>query len=269
MSAVISILFFGDVVGRPGRNGLRAILPSWRAEYRPDLIVANVENLAHGYGVTESTIQELVELGVDVCTSGNHIFDRKEHAERLLSAEDPKVLRPQNFSNTLTGSGVKIVHLGQKAIRVVNLQGRVFMPQEVEDPFATLETVLSQDAATANKLITLVDLHAEATSEKVALARAFDGRVSAVLGTHTHVPTADARVLRGGTAYQSDVGMCGALESVIGMREQEVFERFRTNTQVPLQPAEGPIIVSATFVTIDAETAHAMNIQPLSQIVQV
>lgn len=268
MAEMTTILFFGDVVGRPGRNGLRAILPSWRAEHRPDLIVANVENLAHGYGVTESTIQEIIELGVDLCTSGNHIFDRKEHADRLLSAEDSNVLRPQNFGGAFAGSGVKIVQLGQKVIRVVNLQGRVFMPQEVEDPFATLETILSQDAATP-VLPTLVDFHAEATSEKVALARAFDGRVSAVLGTHTHVPTADARVLRGGTGYQSDVGMCGALESVIGMREQEVLERFRTGAQVPLQPAEGPVVVNATLVTIDAETGHSTKIQCLTHIVPI
>lgn len=259
----ITVLMFGDIVGRPGREGVRASLPELRKTYHPDFVMANVENVAHGFGITKACIAELKELGVDLCTSGNHIWDRKEEAERILSEEDPFVLRPENYDAELPGTGVKMLERGMWQMLVINLQGQVFMPQQVNDPFQTLERV----RANVNTSIPIVvDFHAEATSEKVALARAFDGRVSAMLGTHTHVPTSDARILRGGTALQCDVGMCGAYESVIGMDETNVLTRFRTGGTARLEPAAGPVVVNATYLTIDASSGRATNIRPIQKI---
>lgn len=262
MSAnTLTIVFFGDIVGRPGREGVIKALPKIREQHAPDLVLANVENLAHGFGITEQSINELKDAGVDLCTSGNHVWDKQGPADAILTHPDPFVLRPANYGDEPTGVGYKTVQIGKADVLVINLQGRVFMPHEVENPFHALEHVLSQAGPKHHAVF--IDFHAEATSEKVGLGQAFDGRVSAIVGTHTHVATADARVLPGGTAYQTDVGMCGSTNGVIGMNKEKAVARFYGEEDARLEPAEESVAVHATVITISLQTTRAVSIQSL------
>lgn len=261
MATSLRILFFGDVIGSAGRKGLAEFLPRWRREHKPDIIIANAENIAHGHGITRATIKETQAAGVDFFTSGNHIWAKREGTD-ILRDPDPIVIRPANYPTDI-GLGEKILTVGEKRLLVLNLLGRVFLHEDCDDPFRALDRILAKYAGEKLDGI-LVDFHAEATSEKVAFGWYADGRVSAVLGTHTHVPTADARILPRGTAFLSDVGMVGPTESVIGVRTEQVIERFLTQMPVRFEVVEaGPVAVNAVLVDIDPATAHARTITPL------
>lgn len=244
-----TILFIGDIVGRTGREAVRRFLPELKERFRPDTILANCENLAHGFGITRDTIDEMSAAGIDVFTSGNHVFDRKEGATLL---EDlPYVLRPMNYPPEVPGRGYRMIPLpDQRNLTVVSLMGRAFMTP-LDCPFRSLDRLLES----GNHDLVLVDFHAEATAEKAALAHAFDGRVTAVLGTHTHVQTADERILPGGTAFMTDVGMTGAIDSVIGVQPKEAIRRMRTGLNERLIPAKGRYWLAACRITITDRSA--------------
>lgn len=242
----------GDAVGRPGRRAISALLPGLRRELSVDLVVANGENAAGGRGLSLSAARELLEAGVDVITSGNHIWDQKEIIPHLES--ELPIIRPLNYPPGLPGTGI----IERRGVTVINLQGRVFM-SNIDCPFRKADKVLAQMPP---KSIVIVDMHAEATSEKVAMGWYLDGRVSAVLGTHTHVGTVDTRILPKGTAYVSDVGMVGAKDSVIGDEVEAVIQRFLTAMPVRLEVARrGGLIFNSVLVEIDEETALAERIQ--------
>lgn len=248
----MNILLVGDVVGRPGRRGVKALVPQLRDELSVDLVVANGENAAAGRGLTQGTAQELFEAGVDVITSGNHIWDQKE-AYALLDTEAP-ILRPLNYPPGVPGRGL----LSHNGVTIINLQGRTFMP-DLECPFRTADAALAQIPAAS---VIVVDMHGEATSEKVAIGWYLDGRVSAVLGTHTHVPTADARILPGGTAVVTDVGMVGPAESVIGNELEAVLERFlrQLPARMPVAEASSTIQFNSVLVELDEGSGRARRI---------
>ena len=242
----------GDVIGKPGRRAVASLLPGLRDDLALDMVVANGENSAGGFGITSETADELLSAGVDVITSGNHIWDQKEIIPHLDS--DLPVLRPLNYPPGTPGRGS--LRMGDTL--VVNLLGRVFVGNW-DCPFRAIDQLLNEIPDPPK--VVVVDLHAEATSEKVAMGWYLDGRVSAVVGTHTHVPTADARILPKGTAYVSDLGMVGAANSVIGVQIGEVLERFLTQTPRRLQVAtKGPFVFNSVMIEIDEETGKSPNI---------
>jgi len=249
----MNILMIGDVIGKPGRKAVAGLLPSLREELELDLVIANGENAAAGRGLTPSTAQELFDAGVDVLTSGNHIWDQKEIL--TIIGKESAILRPANYPPLAPGRGV----LTQKGVMVLNLQGRTFMP-EIDDPFRAADAALE---GIDEKAIIFVDMHAEATSEKQAMGRYLEGRVSAVVGTHTHVPTADARILPGGTAYLTDVGMVGPRESIIGCDIESVLRRFTTGmpTRLPVADHGGPVQFNSVLVEVDPSTGKAQRIE--------
>jgi metallophosphoesterase (TIGR00282 family) len=249
----MNILMIGDVIGKPGRKAVAALLPALRDELRLDLIIANGENAAAGRGLTQKTAREIFAAGVDVITSGNHIWDQKE-IETIIDQETA-ILRPLNYPPASPGRGL----LTQKGVTVLNLQGRTFMP-DIDCPFRAADAAL---AGLPPDAIVFVDMHAEATSEKVGMGRYLDGRVAAVVGTHTHVPTADAQVLPGGTAFVSDVGMVGPKESIIGNEIDAVIQRFITGmpTRLPVPEGPGPVQFNAVLVEIDEGTTRARSIE--------
>jgi metallophosphoesterase (TIGR00282 family) len=229
---VTAILFIGDVVGRPGRRALRALLPDLRAELATDFVVVNGENSAGGFGITPKEAEELFKLGADVITLGNHAFRQRDIWPYL--GEQPRLIRPYNYLPGQPGKGVAVVERGGVTLGVINLSGEVFL-QAAAPPLVAIDEAL-KEVSRADHV--LVDMHAEATSEKVALGWYLDGRVTAVVGTHTHVPTADARVLPGGTAYITDVGMTGARGGVIGMRKDQSIAVMRTHMPMRYEPAD-------------------------------
>ena len=253
------ILFVGDVFGHAGRHIVSEHLPALVAEQQVDLLVVNAENSAGGFGVTPAIAEELFDLGAHVLTTGNHVWDKREIIDYLQSAapgsdERPRrVLRPANYVEGTPGFGWYEGALpGGGLYAVINLQGRVFMAAN-DDPFRTADRIL----AGLRARVILVDFHAEATSEKAALGWYLDGRVTAVLGTHTHVPTADDRVLPGGTAYQTDVGMSGPYASVIGVEKEQVLHRFLTGMPARLEQAKDDPRLSATLIECDPATGRA------------
>ena len=247
------VLMGGDIVGRPGREAVGAVLPELRNTLRIDHVVANGENAARGRGLTERTANELFESGVDVITSGNHIFDVREFVP-LLDRDWP-VLRPANYPPQAPGRGV-YQHQG---LTVISLMGRVFMPATVDDPFRVIDELL-EDIPPGSCIV--VDFHAEASSEKQALSWYLDGRVSAIVGTHTHVPTADARLLPGGTASVGDLGMVGVHDSVIGDDVRSVIRRFVTGMPTRLPVAEGETgVFNSVLIEIDAENGLATGVE--------
>jgi len=254
----VNILLIGDVVGKPGRRAVAALVPSLREELALDLVIANGENAAAGRGLTESTARDLFEAGVDVITSGNHVWDQKEIMP-VLDQESP-ILRPYNYPAGVPGRGWT-VHDG---VVVLNLQGRTFMV-DIDDPFRGADAALAEIPKDA---VVIVDMHAEATSEKVAMGRYLDGRVAAVLGTHTHVPTADARVLPGGTAYVSDVGMVGPRESIIGIDIESVLRRFLTGlpTRLPVADDDPQVEFGSVLIEVDEETRRAKRIKRIDRV---
>jgi metallophosphoesterase (TIGR00282 family) len=253
------LLFVGDVMGKPGRRALRSLLPRLVDRHRADYVVVNVENAAGGYGVTPEILAELEDLSIDCYTTGNHVWDKKEGVEIL--DREPRLLRPANYPEGNPGKGL---HVGETAggvrVATINLEGCVFM-HNLDSPFRVADRLLA-GLDPAIKVI-LVDFHADATSEKQAMAFYLDGRVSAVLGTHTHVPTADERVLPGGTALLTDVGMTGPYESIIGMRADKVLKRFLLQTPAPFEVAKRDVRLAAAVVEVDEATGRARGIERL------
>jgi hypothetical protein len=253
------VLFVGDVIGKPGRRALAALLPELIDQRRVDYTIVNVENAAGGFGVTAEILSAFDELPIDVYTSGNHIWDKREGVD-LLDRE-PRLLRPANYPDGNPGRGV---HVGETAsgvpVATINLEGQVFM-KALGSPFLVADRLLAELPKRVK--VVVVDFHAEATSEKQAIAFHLDGRVSAVLGTHTHVPTADARILPKGTALQTDVGMTGPYESVIGFRAERVLRRFELQTNVPFEVAKGDVRLAAALIDVDDTTGRARSIESL------
>ena len=251
------ILFVGDIFGQPGKHAASRFIPQCIRERKIDLCVANGENAAGGFGLTENIADKLFSFGIDVITSGNHIFDRQEIHDVL--ADSTTILRPANYPQGVPGRGYTVVKArnGMK-VGVVNLQGRIFMPP-IDSPFAVADTVLEH--LMQETRIILVDFHAEATSEKTALGYYLDGRVSAVLGTHTHVMTADERILPKGTAFITDAGMTGPHESVIGVRIEQSLQRIIRQMPTRLSPAERGVKFSAVVVELNDSTGRALAIE--------
>ncbi len=259
----MKILFIGDIFGRPGRTIVRERLKQIATEHAIDLVIANGENAAAGFGITPPLAEELFETGIEVLTTGNHIWDKREIIEYFESANgNPysparRLLRPANYPVGMPGSGLYEGRTKENVpYAVINLQGRVFMTSN-DDPFRKADELLKQVQA---KVI-LVDIHAEATSEKVSMGWYLDGRVTAVLGTHTHIPTADERVLPGGTAYQTDVGMTGPYDSVIGVKKEMIIQRFLTNMPARFEAATGDVRLCAVVIDGDETTGKARSIQ--------
>lgn len=259
MEGTVRILFIGDIFGHPGRRILKETLPGLVEEYAPDLVLANGENAAAGFGITPPLVEELLALGIAVLTSGNHIWDKKEILPYLGDHSDGRLLRPANYPGSSPGHGLYIGRTSnQIAYAVMNLQGRVFMPP-IDCPFRTADQLLRQIPAEVK--IRIVDVHAEATSEKLALGWYLDGRVTAVVGTHTHVPTADETVLPEGTAYVTDLGMTGPYDSVIGIEKRTVIEKFLSQMPARFEVAKGDVRLSAALIEADGKSGRALSIR--------
>ena len=256
------ILFIGDIFGRPGRTIVRDKLKDLVREQRIDLVLANGENSAAGFGITPSLAEDLFDLGIDVITTGNHVWDKRELFDYYAAANGDlhsparRILRPANYAPDLPGWGVYEGKKNDVPYAVINLQGRVFMTSN-DDPFRKADDILKQIKA---KII-FVDLHAEATSEKVAFGWYLDGRVTAVVGTHTHIPTADERVLPGGTAYITDVGMTGPYDGVIGVKKEMIIERFLRSMPMRFEAATGDARLCAVVIDGDEVSGKARSIQ--------
>ena len=258
----MKILLCGDVVGRAGREAVKSHVPGLRRDLALDLVVVNAENAARGFGVTERICGELYDCGVDILTTGNHVWDQKEIIPYI--ARDPCLLRPANFPKDTPGAGWRLHRLADgRGALVINLMGRLFM-DALDDPFARLDEILADHPLGAGVAAIVVDFHAEASSEKMALGHFADGRVSAVFGTHCHVPTADAQILPGGTAYQTDAGMCGDYDSVIGMQKDPAVRRFvRKMPGERPQPAEGEPTLCGILLETDDATGLAGAVEPV------
>ena len=248
----MNVLMIGDVMGKPGRRALAELVPVLRDELKLDLVIANGENAAAGRGLTEGTARNFFDAGVDVITSGNHIWDQKEIFELL--DQETAILRPLNYPAGTPGRGF----LTQKGVSVVNLQGRTFMPA-IDCPFRAADAALD---SLHDDAVVIVDMHCEATSEKQAMGRYLDGRVTAVVGTHTHVPTADPQLFPGGTAYVTDVGMVGPIESIIGNEIEPALQRFLTAlpTRLPVAERSPTVQFNAVLIEIDDQTRRARAI---------
>ncbi|MCU0303342.1 MAG: TIGR00282 family metallophosphoesterase [Thermoanaerobaculales bacterium] len=256
---MIRLLFVGDIMGSAGRKAVAGALEVLVDRERVDLVVANIENAAGGFGITATVLEELERFPIDVWTTGNHVWDKKEGVP-LLDAH-PTLLRPANYPEGNPGRGWCVESTaGGVEVAVVNLQGQALM-QPIDNPFRKADEVLAEIARAHPGLkVILVDMHAEATSEKQAMGWYLDGRVSAVLGTHTHVPTADERILPKGTAFQTDVGMTGPYESIIGMKPEKVLERFLLNTPRPFEPAKRDLQLRGALIEVDEATGRAAAI---------
>lgn len=258
----MKILLCGDVVGRAGRTALCAALPRLRDDLDIDFVMVNGENAAAGFGITAKICQQFFDAGTDVITTGNHVWDQREIIGHI--DKEPRLLRPLNYPDGTPGRGLAIHEdrHGRKVL-VANLMGRIFM-DALDDPFACIDEALSAHRLGAGAAAILIDFHGEATSEKMAMGHFLDGRVSAVVGTHSHVPTADAQRLPGGTAYQTDLGMCGDYDSVIGMQKDVPIARFRRKMPTArMEPADGEATVCALFVETDDSTGLALSAFPV------
>ena len=260
------LLFLGDVVGRPGRRALAALVPRLAAQEDIEFVIANCENASGGKGVDPRSADELHEAGVDVLTSGNHVWQNREIVPYMR--ESGRLLRPLNFPPGVPGVGwtVQKARRSEARVAVLNLIGRVFMAP-VDCPFRAADEALADIRREAS--IVFVDMHAEATSEKVAMGRFLDGRVSAIVGSHTHIQTADETVLPGGSAYLTDAGMCGPEDSVLGVRTDRVVERFLTQMPTRFEVATGAVLVQGAVIDIDGETGRARSIRRVRERVVV
>lgn len=265
----LTIIAIGDINGKIGRRAVTAVLPRWRKKHRPDFVIANAENLAHGTGVTRKTLDEVRAAGIDFFTTGNHVY-KKPEATELLTEENPTIIRPANFPHGSPGLGVRTVMVKDQPVTIINLQGQVFMEEPVNNPFHSFDQIYK--TLDGNSLI-LVDFHAEATSEKVAFGWHVAGRAQAMWGTHTHVQTADERVLPGGTAYITDLGMVGERDSVIGVKRDIILHNFMKNADDPKQPHDiaetGPAIINAVKIILDAKSRQAVSIERLHEEVEI
>jgi 2',3'-cyclic-nucleotide 2'-phosphodiesterase len=256
----MKILFLGDVMGRSGRAAVAARLPGLRRDWSLDFVVVNGENATSGAGLSPDHARELLAAGANCVTLGDHAFDQKDMSSFIES--EPRVLRPLNFAKTAPGKGARVYDIaGGRKVLVAQVLGQVFMKRPFDDPFSAIDAVLRAHPTGGMVQAAIVDVHAEATSEKMGLGHWCDGRASLVVGTHTHVPTADAQILAGGTAYQSDAGMCGDYDSVIGMEKMEPMRRFVTGmAKDRFTPANGEATLSGVYVETDDKTGLALRV---------
>jgi metallophosphoesterase (TIGR00282 family) len=258
---VLDILFLGDIVGRPGRDAVTEHLNRMRADKDlPDLVIVNGENASGGYGLTKDTFGELLSMGVGVVTLGNHSWDKREIFDYISEAD--RLVRPLNYPEGAPGRGWTIVEAGGVSVGVINVMGRAYMGPQLDCPFRAVDGVLAgwgQDVR-----VVIVDVHAEATAEKMGMGWHLDGRVSLVVGTHTHVQTADETILPGGTAYLTDAGMCGPARSIIGMKTEGALRKMMTQLPMRLEVAEGRAQVNGVRVRIEAETGRAIAVERLN-----
>lgn len=257
----MKVLFIADLVGKPGRRVVQALLPGLREELKADVVVANGENLAGGYGITSALLQALFDWGVDVVTTGNHVWDRPEGV--ALLDEEPYLLRPANYPKGNPGKGSCLLSVGGVVVAVINLQGRVFM-SPIDDPFTVGRDLVAEHRAEAD--VVVVDFHAEATAEKLAFGHYVDGTVSAVVGTHTHVPTADARILPGGTAYVTDLGMTGSHAGVIGYTAEKALKRVLLGRRIRFDLSEGDLRFQGAIVEVDPSSGRAASIERIDRV---
>jgi metallophosphoesterase (TIGR00282 family) len=254
-SGDLNVCFVGDIIGRQGRRAVASLLPGLKGEFSIDFTIANCENAAGGFGLTKKVADELLSSGIDVLTSGNHIWDKREMVPLLDSMD--RVLRPHNYPPGVPGRGCGVYRIEDEVkICVMNLQGRVFM-RAIDCPFRTADALLEQ----VRDAITVVDMHAEATSEKVAMGWYLDGRVAAVVGSHTHVQTADERVLPGGTAYITDLGMTGPFDSVIGIEKEAIINRFLTGIPNRFDQARNDVRLAGVVISIDSRSRRSVGIK--------
>ncbi len=257
------LLFLGDLVGRNARDAVAAELAGLKERHKLDAVIVNAENAAHGFGITPQICTDLYAAGVDAITTGNHIWDQREIIPHL--DRDQRLVRPLNFPEGTPGRGATVVETARGKILVVNLMARLFM-DALDDPFAAIERLLKRHRLGQDVQAIVVDFHGEASSEKQAMGYHLDGRVSLVVGTHTHVPTADTRILPQGTGYQTDAGMCGAYDSVIGMEASLALYKFvRKMPGERLRPAEGPVTLSGVIIDTDDRSGLCRSITPLRQ----
>ncbi len=252
----LNILFVGDIVGQPGLEMVETWLPSLQKKYRADITIVNGENASDGKGCTEVEGKRLFDLGVSVITGGNHTWDKHQAQEYLRS--EPRVLRPQNYPKGTYGKGFYIANTNKGKVGVLNLQGRAFMPM-IDCPFRTAEWVLKR-IREETKVI-FVDFHAEATAEKLALVNFLDGKISVLVGTHTHIQTADERIFKNGTGYITDVGMTGPYDSIIGMKTEAAINRFLYQTPQKYQAATGQVHLCGIYAKVDSETGKTLQIE--------
>jgi metallophosphoesterase (TIGR00282 family) len=263
--ARVKLLFIADIVGQPGRRAVKELVPKLRRQHNLNLVVANGENAAGGSGITVGTAEEIFSCGVDVMTSGDHLWDQKEVVELLRN--EPRFVRPANYPPGTPGQGSTLFRFeGMPPVGVINLQGRTFMAATLDDPFRCALAEIKTMRQSAK--IIFVDFHAEATSEKVALARMLDGQVSAVIGTHTHVQTADEQIFPGGTAFLCDAGFTGPHESVIGRQIEPIIQRFLTSQPQRFEVAQGRVLLQGVVVEMDDVTGRALRIERISEPVQ-
>ncbi len=257
----MKLLFLGDVIGEPGRAAIKALLPGLKKEMGLDFVVVNGENSAGGFGITAKVLDELLSYGVDVVTSGNHIWDKKE-VMQIIDTEK-RLLRPANYPEGVAGFGYRIYDAPNGArVAVLNLEGRVYL-SNIDCPFRKAKAIVNKIKEETN--IIIVDFHAEITSEKNALGNFLDGEISAFFGTHTHIQTADERILPGGTAYITDAGMCGAIDSVIGIKKEMALQKFLYDIPVRFEVATGVVRINGAVVEIDETTGRAVSITRLSR----
>lgn len=266
----MKILFLADIISKPGREAVKKALPDLKKKFSPHIIIANGENLAGGTGFTAETIEEMRKTGIDFFTTGNHTWKHKDDVDRLNDKKFP-VIRPANYPEGVgvPGRGFQIVETNMmQKILVINLLGRVFMGNHVDCPFRAFDRILKETAHERLDAV-FVDFHAEATSEKTAFAHYVDGRASVVVGTHTHVATRDERILAGGTAFISDVGMCGPIDSVIGVRKDLIINHFITQLPYKIDIAEGDAQINGVFIETDDQTKKAKSIEFVCDIIRL
>jgi len=259
----LRLTFIGDVVGKSGRRALAAVLPRIREAHAPDVVIANAENSAGGFGITAKSISEMAKAGVDFFTTGNHIWDKREGIGILNSMEN--ILRPANYPLDAPGRGMALVPGTEGRLAVINVQGRVFMPP-IDCPFQTIDRLIAEMPQSVR--VVVVDMHGEATSEKIAMGWHLDGRVSMVLGTHTHVPTSDHRILPEGTAYVTDVGMTGSYDSVLGVKKDAVIDRFLHMRPVRFEVAMTDLRCDYVVADVDEETGKTTRFEHLQLTVE-
>lgn len=261
MGKTMRILMIGDTIGKPGRRMVARFLPELRARYQADLVIVNGENAAGGFGITPEVARELLDLGVHCITSGNHVWDKKEIYGYIAS--EPRLLRPANYAPGQPGRGFLVTEVEPYGkVAVLNLIGRVFMGP-ADCPFRAADAILANLPADVKVIV--VDMHGDATSEKVAMGRYLDGRVSAVLGTHSHVVTADESLLPNGTAYLTDIGMTGPIDSVIGIKKELIIQKFLTSMPTRYEVAPGPAVLRAVAVAVDPDTGRAARIERVTR----
>ncbi|RBP59928.1 hypothetical protein DES36_11723 [Alkalibaculum bacchi] len=259
----MKILILGDIVGRPGRNAVANQLSHLREEYKPDLVIVNGENASAGRGLTEKNAKELFELDIDVITTGNHVWDKKEILTYIESY--PQLIRPANYPDPCPGKGYTIIHKGETTIGVINLSGVVYL-SNLTNPFHTIDKILHEISKQCN--IIILDFHAEATSEKLAMGYYCDGRISLVYGTHTHVQTADKRILNGGTGYITDIGMTGPLDGILGVDKDIIIQQMQNNRPARYDLAQGPVQINGIITEINEETGKCQSLDNFIRIIE-